>query len=360
MHDSGLDSPDISRRRLLLTAAGLAAAATGVTGLSACNASAGQVPGAAPSSGAGGGAEPGAYPVTIAHKFGETEITAAPERVVTAGLKEQDDCLALGVVPVAATTWFDLDGSKLIGAWAKEALGGKPEPTVLTYVDKLEFEKIAAAAPDVIIALYSGLTKADYDRLAKIAPTVAQPKEYSDYGIPWDLEAVTVGKILGRPQRMTELVDAAKAAVSDAGKANPEFAGKSAVVATPYEGIFVYGDQDPRSRLLTELGMTLPPDLAKAIGNEFGGSISNERVDVLDTDLIIWFVEGENRKEIDENLLYTALDVHKQGRELFMSPGDKVYEPYSFLTVLSLAYLLQSLVPKMKLAVDGDAETKVS
>ena len=349
---------DLSRRRLLFTAAGLAAAATGVAGLSGCNASAGQGAGTgAPSSLAAGGAEPGAFPVTIAHKFGETTITAEPKRVVTAGLKEQDDCLALGVVPVASTTWFDLGGSKLIGAWAKQALGSNPEPTVLTAVDKVEFEKIAAASPDVIIALYSGLTKSDYEQLTKIAPTVAQPKEYSDYGIPWDRQASEVGKILGRPKAMTDRVNAAKGAVAEAAKANPEFAGKSGVVATPYEGIFVYGDQDPRSRLLTELGLTLPPDLAKAIGNEFGGNISNERVDLLDTDLIIWFVEGANKKEVENNKLYTALAVHKEGRELFMSPGDKVYEPYSFITVLSLAYLLENLVPKMKVAIDGDVST---
>lgn len=349
---------DLSRRRLLHTAAGLAAAATGVAGLSACNASAGQGQGAAPSSaGAAGGAEPGAYPVTVAHKFGETTIAEEPKRVVTAGLKEQDDCLALGVVPVAATTWFDLGGSKLIGSWAKEALGGQPEPTVLSSVDKVEFEKIAAATPDVIIAVYSGLTKSDYDQLSKIAPTVAQPKQYSDYGIPWDEQAAAVGQILGRPQRMAELVTAAKTAVSDAAKANPEFAGKSGVVATPYEGIFIYGDQDPRSRLLTELGLTLPPDLAKAIGNEFGGSISNERVDLLDTDLVIWFVEDGTKKEVDANRLYTALPVHQQGREVFLQPGDEVYEPYSFLTVLSLGYLLQNIVPKMKAAIDGDVAT---
>lgn len=349
----------LSRRQLLFSAAGLAVAATSVAGLSGCNASAQPGSTAAPGAGESGGAEPGAYPVTIAHKFGETTIQAQPQRVVTAGLKEQDDCLALGVVPVASTTWFDLDGSPLIGAWAKEALGADPEPTKLTYVDKLEFEKIAAAAPDVIVALYSGLTQADYDRLTKIAPTVAQPKEYADYGIPWDLQATSVGKILGRPSRMNSLVADTKSAVAKAASDNPEFKGKSGIVATPYEGVFVYGEQDPRSRLLTELGLTLPPGLAKALGNEFGGNLSTERVDLLDTDLVIWFVEGSNKKEVEQNAVYTALPVHTEGRELFMQPGDEVYEPYSFITVLSLGYLLENLVPKMKAAIDGDVSTKV-
>lgn len=157
---------------------------------------------------------------------------------------------------------------------------------------------------------------------------------------------------------MAERVAAVKKSVADAAAANPAFVGQSGVVATPYEGVFVYGEQDPRSRLLTELGLTLPADLKKVIGNEFGGSVSAERVDLLDTGLVIWFVEGENRKEVETNKAYTSLPVHQEGREIFMSPGDQVYEAYSFLTVLSIDYLLEGLLPRMKNALDGDPRTK--
>lgn len=85
---------NLSRRSVLTGFAGLAVMATGLT---ACNASATEE--AAPSSAAPAAAEEGAFPVTIEHKFGSTEITAVPTRIVTVGLKEQDDLLALGVVP---------------------------------------------------------------------------------------------------------------------------------------------------------------------------------------------------------------------------------------------------------------------
>ena len=39
--------------------------------------------------------------VTIRHVFGETKIPGPPQRVVSAGFTEQDDLLALGVVPIA-------------------------------------------------------------------------------------------------------------------------------------------------------------------------------------------------------------------------------------------------------------------
>jgi iron complex transport system substrate-binding protein len=66
----------------------------------------------------------GAYPVTIEHKYGSTEITAEPQRVVLVGLNEQDALLALGKVPVATSNFLDVDGG--IFPWAEAALGGRP------------------------------------------------------------------------------------------------------------------------------------------------------------------------------------------------------------------------------------------
>lgn len=341
-----------SRRRFLLSAAGLSAAAAGLSG---CNASARREQPATSSGPAG--VEPGAYPVTIAHKFGQTTLTGEPRRVVTAGLKEQDDCLALGVVPVAATKWFDIGRDGVIGAWAEPALGSAPAPEVLSYTDKIEFEKIAAAAPDLIVAIYADLKQGDYDKLSQIAPTIAQPADYDSWGVPWDVQATLVGQALGRPARMSELVSAAKKAITDAAAAHPEFAGKSGVVATPYQGVFVYGVQDPRPRLLTELGLTLPAELADAVGNAFGGPLSAERVDLLDTDVVIWLVEGENRAGIEKNSAHTALAVHREGREIFTQPGDGLYEPLSFVTVLSVGYLVGRLAPRLVKALDGDPAT---
>ena len=49
-----------------------------------------------------------------------------------------------------------------------------------------------------------------------------------------------------------------------------------------------------------------------------------------------------------------SLPVHQESREIFMKPGDGVYEAYSFVTVLSVGYLLEGLIPRMKAAIDGD------
>jgi iron complex transport system substrate-binding protein len=346
----------LSRRSFLL---GTAVLATTVVGLSGCNASAGSdtANSEASASPATTGVEDGAYPVTIAHKYGETTIESAPQRVVTVGLKEQDDCIALGVVPVGSTTWFDLGGSQLFGPWATDALGGAAEPTVLTDVDGIQFEQVAALQPDLIIGVYSGMKQVDYDKLTALAPTVAPLKQYQEWGIPWDAQATVVGQALGRPQQMTALVEGAKQRVQAVKEANPEFAGKTALAATPWEGVFVYGSQDPRCRLLTDLGFSLPADLDKITKSAFGGDLSDENVELLDVGAMVWLVEGNGRKDIEANKAYASLGVHKEGREVYTAPGDGVYEAFSLMTVLSIGYLVEQLGPRLKNAVDADPST---
>ena len=90
-----------SRRGFLR--AGAAAGLLVVGGSTACSSHK-----TAPTSGHGGA------PVTITHAFGETTIPEPPKRVVSAGFTEQDDLLALGVVPIAVTNWF---GDQPSGVW---------------------------------------------------------------------------------------------------------------------------------------------------------------------------------------------------------------------------------------------------
>src|SRR5215218_4368882 len=112
-------------------------------------------------------ADEGAFPVTIAHKYGATTIKSEPKRVVVAGLREQDALLALGVVPVATTEWYGKHPGAIF-PWAKDELGDAKVPTVLSSTDGLQIEKIAAQRPDLILAVYSGMTKKEYKELSKI------------------------------------------------------------------------------------------------------------------------------------------------------------------------------------------------
>ncbi|MEU5698712.1 iron-siderophore ABC transporter substrate-binding protein [Streptomyces aurantiacus] len=306
--------------------------------------------------------ENSAFPVTLAHKYGSTTVKSEPKRIVTVGLTDQDAVLALGKVPVGTTEW--LGGYKgAIGPWATDKLGSGKVPTVLKDTGTgPQTEKIAALRPDLILAVYGGLTKDQYTTLSKFAPVVAQPKQYNDFGVPWQQQTEIIGKALGQDAEAKDLVKGVESDFATAAKDNPKFAGASAVMATPYEGTFVFGSQDSRSRVLTDLGFKLPTDLDKVIGDKFGANISKERTDLLDTDAIVWIVADRAKDEakLHKNALYADLDVAKQGREVLVEEAGDYGNSVSFVSVLSLPYMLERLVPQLAAAVDGDTATKVT
>ncbi|TDW15345.1 iron-siderophore ABC transporter substrate-binding protein [Kribbella kalugense] len=300
----------------------------------------------------------GAFPVTIKNKYGDTVVEQAPKRVVTVGLVEQDALLALGVVPVATTEWFGEKPGALF-PWAKAKLGDAAVPQVLSDKDGIQFEKIAALRPDLIIGLYAGITADDYKKLTAIAPTVAQPVGVPDYGVAWQVVARTVGQAVGKPQQADELVKGIEKRFADVRAQHPEFKGKPALMASPYEGYFVYGTQDPRSRLLTDFGFSLPAGLDKVIGDKFGGNVSAERVSLLDQQAVVWFPSKGGTAKLKADPLYKNLKVRTEGRDVFVEEDydDQLYGAVSFVSVLSLPIVLDELVPKLAAAVDGNPAT---
>lgn len=349
----------LDRRALLLGSSALSLSA-----LTACRATDDE-----PSSGTSGtgapAAESGAFPVTIKHKFGSTTITKAPKRIVLVGLVEQDMLLALGIRPVAVSEW--LKGAKdEIYPWARPELGKQKAPKVLPQSDGIPVEQVAALKPDLILGNYAGVTAAEYKRLTKIAPTVAQPKEYLDYGVPWDVNALIVAKAVGKSAEGKRIVGAVRKQLADAKKKHAAFVGKTAMVLTAFDGVYMYGPQDPRSRLLDQLGFTFPKKFEKVgDGKEFGGQISPERTRELDFDVVIWLSTEKETVKGTGNL-WKQTKAHQQGRSIYIPYETKIgtlattySAAFSFLTPLSIPYLLDNLVPQLAAAVDGDPSTKV-
>lgn len=308
-------------------------------------------------SGAAPAADASAFPVTVAHKYGETTIEKAPERVVVAGLREQDALLALGVVPVATTEWYG-EHPGAIFPWAKDELGDAPLPEVLSSTDGIEVEKIAAQQPDLILAIYSGLTKKEYDTLSQIAPVVAQPKGQIDWGSSWRDELTMAGQAVGKADEAQKLLNETERALAAAAAANPGFKGQTAAVASTYQGVYVYGPEDARSKLLVDLGFTFPPALKDIGGDSFGGQLSDEKLDLLDVGTLLWFADPGPAAELAKDSVYSKLAVHTEGRDVFMAEKGTLYEATSFISVLSIPLLIDELVPKLAAAADGDPATK--
>ena len=313
-----------------------------------------------PTGGGSGGAaaEEAAFPVTIKHKFGETTIEKAPERVVCLGLTDQDTLMALGVVPVGITYWFGDEKLQGVYPWAQDLLGDADLPTVLKGDDGVEIEKVAALTPDLVIGAYAGLTEQDYKKLSAMGvPVVAQSGDYADYGTPWDEAALTLGTAIGKPKAAQELIDGVKKRITDEAAAHPEFKGQTAGVVTPYEGLFLYGPEDPRSRMLLDLGFDLHPLITDADDSEFGVSLSAERTsDLADAGVAVW-IDLDADKQV--KTLFEGTKAYDEGRWFDISPANgNYYVAHSFVTPLSIPYLLDRYVPQLAAAADGDPKTE--
>lgn len=308
----------------------------------------------------GGGETTSSGSRTIEHEYGSTEVSGTPERVVTVGFTDQDPMFALGVEPVAVREWIG-DYPNAVWPWAQDDLG-EADLAVLTR-GELNFERIAGLEPDLIVGVSAGLTEDQYETLSEIAPTIAQPKGYVDFGVPWEAQTRIIGRALGREERAEELISEVEARFETAREAHPEFEGATGVVVglssedesyTPSP----YGPQDARSRFLTSLGFEIPGEISDLVGNSFFTDLSRERLDLLDADVLVWVtVQAEDFSAVRNDPLYQQLDVAQQGRDVFLE--QLLAGALSFSTVLSLPFALDRLVPRLAAAVDGEttAET---
>jgi iron complex transport system substrate-binding protein len=201
--------------------------------------------------------------VTIKHVFGETKVPAPPKRVVSAGLTEQDDLLAVGVIPIAVTDWFGGEPFA-VWPWAQPKLGGA-QPVVLNLADGVPVDQIASLRPDLIVATNAGLDQDTYNRLAAIAPTIAQSGQDAFFE-PWKVQASAIGQAVFKHDEMQSLIAAVEEKFAAAGKNNAQFAGKKALLL---EGTLVPDGPEVmspgwRDEFLTQMGLAVADSVDSA------------------------------------------------------------------------------------------------
>jgi iron complex transport system substrate-binding protein len=289
-------------------------------------------------------------PVTIEHAHGSTTIGAPPQRVITVGWSDQDAVLALGVQPVGTTEWFN-EQPGAIFPWATPAATG-PTPEIVSNAGEINFEKVASLRPDLILAIYEGLDRSEYDTLSKIAPTVAHPAQYDPFGAPWQDMTLTVGRALGREQRAEELVATVEQRFAAVRAAHPQWADMTMLVmATAESGTYqVFSPQDPKTRFFADLGFrTEPPWLAGRVQDNVA-TVSAEEFTLLDVDRLAWTSDPDLVQTLRDDPIYNRLDVVRSGRVGYFDyttppfPGAAI----SFNTVLSIPYALDQVVPELE------------
>lgn len=235
------------------------------------------------------------YPIVIKHALGETTIEEKPERVVTIAWSNHDVALALGVVPVgfSAANYGVQDDSGML-PWTAEKLEelGAEKPTIFQDTDGLDFEAIADANPDVILAAYSGITQEEYDTLSEIAPVVAY--QTSPWVASWREQVKFNAMGMGMEKEGEQLIADTEKLIEEKVSKHPEIKGKKAafvsISAADLSKFYVYSPKDPRGSFLTELGMEYPESITSQITdpNSFYIEVSAENADMLnDAEILV-------------------------------------------------------------------------
>jgi iron complex transport system substrate-binding protein len=288
------------------------------------------------------GAVAGDGSVTITHAFGETKIPGAPKRVVSAGFTEQDDLLALGVVPVAITDWF---GGEPFGTWpwALPKLG-TAQPVVLNLFNGIQVDQIAALKPDLIVATNAGLDQDTYTKLAAIAPTIAQSGQTAFFE-PWKDQANTIGQAVFKADDMTKLIAAVDAKFTDVAKNNSSFKDKKIVVvsATTYEDQYDLTPPGWRTEFLTQMGFSTPDSLTTFVKDDRAQVPKDKLASVLDdADVVVWKTQSdEEQAALVADPTFAALKSTKNNRNVFT--GKDLAGALAFTSVLSYPMVADQL-----------------
>ncbi|OBK32317.1 iron ABC transporter substrate-binding protein [Mycobacterium sp. 1245111.1] len=277
-----------------------AGAAAGLLALAGCSRD------KAPSAATGGGSGNG--PVTISHAFGETTIANPPKRVVSAGLTGQDDLLALGVIPIAVTNWF---GDQPFGVWpwAQPKLGGA-KPVVLNLDNGIQVHEISGLKPDLIVASDAGLDQDSYQKLAAIAPTLAQ-SDGDAFFEPWKDQAKAIGQAVFQSGQMDALINGVDKGFTAVADKYPQFKNKRVLLlqGTLHDDQVV-ATTGWQTDFLKQMGLGLPESLAALAVDQQRAFIPRDKVKsvLADAELLIWTTESE----ADQAALLANPDVAEQ------------------------------------------------
>ncbi|OBH76891.1 iron ABC transporter substrate-binding protein [Mycobacterium scrofulaceum] len=260
----------------------------------------------------------GGKSVTINHLFGQTVIKEPPKRVVSAGYTEQDDLLAVGVVPIAVTNWFG-DQPFAVWPWAQPKLGGA-QPVVLNLDNGIPVDQIAGLKPDLIVATNAGVDADTYQKLSAIAPTVPQ-SDGDAFFEPWKEQATAIGQAVFQADQMKSLIDAVDQRFTAVGKEHPAWTGKKALLmqGTLFQGTVVATMAGWRTDFLNQMGLVIA-DSIRPFGTDHRAVIPRDHVKaVLDSaDVIIWTTESpDDQKALLADPDVAASQATAQSRHIF-------------------------------------------
>jgi iron complex transport system substrate-binding protein len=294
----------------------------------------------------------GAFPMTLDGVQGPMVLNAAPTRIVSVGqYRDTDAAVALGLIPLATP---DLSGfvEGGISPWvARELSGTKPELLALT--DGLPLEKIAALAPDLILATDRSGLEEEYAALSRIAPTLSTVSGHNRD--TWQTTTTRIGTALGKKSQAETLISQVEGAISAARTANPGFAGRTFTIGpVTAEGVIntINSPTDASAVFMSQLGLTLSPKVASLPKGGFAGRavVSPEQIEAIDADVVILtFNTPQARAQLEANELFKRVPAVRRGSYIALDLPTAI--AMAFPSALSIPYGLERSVPLIAAAL---------
>lgn len=292
---------------------------------------------------------PGSAPrgsVTVSHLFGQTVVKEPPKRVVSAGYTEQDDLLAVGVVPIAVTNWFG-DQPFAVWPWAQPKLGAA-HPVVLNLDNGIPVDQIAGLKPDLIVAVNAGVDADTYQKLSAIAPTIAQ-SDGDAFFEPWKEQATAIGQAVFQADQMRSLIDAVDKQFVAVAQKNPQWQAKKALLmqGTLFQGTVVATTAGWRTDFLNQMGLVIA-DSIKPFDTDHRAVIPRDQIKTVlnSADVVIWTTESpDDQKAILADPDVAASQATAQSRHIFTTKDQA--GAIAFSSPLSYPLVADQLPPQI-------------
>jgi len=242
---------------------------------------------------------------TIQHEMGESCVPPEPKRVVVMAGTEIEPVVALGIMPVGASTRPAPD-------FMKERLEGVtnvgwPEPNL---------ETILSLEPDVIVSTKTRVGRI-YDQLSKIAPTVLGKGGSDSWKSDFQLFAKALGKTEKAEQLMSQYQQRTERLEEQLG--NPQNRPEVSVLNVRTDRLVLYLKDTFCGLVLQDAGLPRPPSQNKKGAIK---DISLESIETAEGDVMfLWTYGGSGAEsalaDLKDRPLWSKLDVVQR---------DQVYE----------------------------------
>ena len=290
---------------------------------------------------------------TIDTKFGQVNIPEQPKRIVALGWGDAETVLSLGFEPVGASDWLAFGGDG-VGPWLEGSY--ETSPTIIGTME-LDYEKIAALEPDLILDVKSSGDEERHKRLSEITTTIGVPEGGENYLTSSEDQVRMISKALGKEDEGEKLLKEVEAAFEKAAKENPGFGDKTIVVgAYDSSGFGAYVEGDSRIDFATRLGFNTKDEIEELENENFYIRIADEQLELLDADLTVVLPIWIDPSEVTNNALYQKIPSVLDGRSIILDADTS--NAFSTGTIPALLWTIENLTPQFKKALEGGAEAQ--